>query len=193
MKAIGPRIKKEKGIKMIAGDMNCIANPRIDKIGGQKNNGKQGYAEMKKWMKDMGLIDIWRERYPDRIGTTWQTRGQVNNKTVKTRIDKWIITEQLEDQGKIGEVGIYKTAISDHDSVTCQLLITSAHKAKSIEKVPSYIIQDKDYQEIVKQIYEDIKNEEGPILERHERFKEQCQKAGLELKKKKQKKKKRDK
>ena len=144
------------------------------------------------------MTDVWRDRNPGIVGTTWETRGKEkkdrnSKKIVKTRIDRWLVQQELVEQGRIGEVEIERTTISDHDIVTCQLRIEDIKKRNSFDKISPQVLNDTDYTEEVKRIFEEETTPEGDILERHETFKERSKEAGLRVMKKWKKKKKRDK
>ena len=64
---------------------------------------------------------------------------------MKTRLDRWLVSQLLEDQGRIGEVTIEKTRVSDHDAVTCQLRIRKHKKNSSFEKVSARVMADEEF------------------------------------------------
>jgi hypothetical protein len=127
------------------------------------------------------------------VGTTWKTRGRETAKTVRTRIDRWLVSQVLEDQGRIGEVKIDKTRTSDHDAVICQLRVKFHKKKRSFERISARVVENEEFGKTVKTIFEEMqKGEGGDLLERHETFKERCKQAGLEIMKKWKKKRKGD-
>ena len=70
MKKVGKRMKKKKGMKMIAGDMNFVMDTRLDKIRGNPKRGTAGREQQQTWEREMNVTDIWRDRNPTTIATT---------------------------------------------------------------------------------------------------------------------------
>jgi exonuclease III len=70
MRERGEEMKNEKGMKMIAGDLNFVTNTAIDKIGGNKQRGTEGKNEEETWKQEMNMIDIWRKMNPRTIKTS---------------------------------------------------------------------------------------------------------------------------
>ena len=149
-------IEGEKWV--IAGDFNCIWDTERDKVGGNARNGKEGVVEEGEWRRDKNLIDIWRERNKETCGWTW-TR---DNK-VKTRIDRVLISENLADRTR--DVGMYKAKVSDHKIVTWSIL-HGKKKEVPYERVTAEVIADKEFQETVRKMIENMmKGEVGDILD----------------------------
>jgi exonuclease III len=173
MKKMEKRLEGKQGVKLIPGDYNFVMDTKLDKIGGNAKNGTVGREQQLSWIKKLGVTDIWRDRHPEKVGTTWKTRGRETAKTVRTRIDRWLVSQVLEDQGRIGEVKIDKTRTSDHDAVICQLRVKFHKKKRSFERISARVVEDEEFGKTVKTIFEEMqKGEGGDLLERHETFKE---------------------
>jgi exonuclease III len=205
MRERGEEMKNEKGMKMIAGDLNFVTNTAIDKIGGNKQRGTEGKNEEETWKQEMNMIDIWRKMNPRTIKTSWTSRDRDPKKRVKTRIDRILIDRRLEN--RTTEVEILKTKTSDHDIVTWTLVTNNEMKRETIQRIDNETIQDKNYQEEVKRIYEEERYEKQDKQadrqgdrqadkqtnkQKYERFKRRCLEAAMKMRKKRKKKSKRD-
>ena len=107
----------------------------------------------------------------------------VNAKPVRTRIDRWLVDERLIEDERVIGVEIKKTTVSDHDAITCRLRVNEHKQKRSYEKLPLTLLDDDDYCETVKKIYEEEKNSDD-ILVRHERMKARCMQEAMRRTKK---------
>ena len=93
---------------IIGGDFNCIADPRLDKLGGNPNARQSAVSVLTALNSQHGLIDIWRVRHKDERSFTWTGGNPNDNSLVRTRIDKFFIS-------------LKAFVHSDHDCVTLTL------------------------------------------------------------------------
>lgn len=96
------------GSYIIGGDFNCTLNPRVDRSTGidQAHNGCR--TTIHRFIKDLGLVDIWRECNPQAktyscYSSTFQTYS---------RIDYFLISSEL--RSKIHNSFYDSIVISDH-------------------------------------------------------------------------------
>jgi hypothetical protein len=179
MEKVGRKMKKKKGMRVIAGDFNFVMNTKLDKVGGNKKKGTEGRKEQKKWEEELEVVDAWRKFNPTTVATTWTSRDHRKEKIVKTRIDRALIDERLMD--RTTETQIDRTTISDHDKITWTIETTREKTQAPYERVTTDMIDDEEYQKEVKKIYDE---ERGGGLEGYERFKKRCLEKAIEMKKK---------
>ena len=74
MGRVGKEMKKNQGLRIIAGDFNFVMDTKWDKIGGNKNKGTEGRKEQRKWEMELGVRDARRDVNPDTVATTWSSR-----------------------------------------------------------------------------------------------------------------------
>ena len=189
------RMKRRKGYKVMGGDLNFVMDTKWDKTGDRANlkRGMRGKKEQTSWERMMGVKDIWRERDPGVMRWTGEERGRRDDKKIKTRIDRWLIDERLEIQGRIGEVEIEKTRESDHNMITLEMRVDDTKQERSVVKIPVIMIENEEYGKEVRSIFEEETKKEGDILEIHEVMKEKFREAAIARVVKQRKKKKRDK
>ena len=192
MEEMERKMEQKKGYRVMVGDLNFVMDTKWDKIGGNKNRGMRGKKQQESWESNLGVRDVWRRRNPERVGTTWTARGERGSKLVKTRIDRWLIDGRLEDEGRIGAIEMERTRVSDHDMVTCQLAVKGRSGGSCYDRMPRGMMDDEEFGEEVKRIYEEVRGGEGSVLEKHEVLKERCLEEALKRKKKWKKKKKKD-
>ena len=101
----------------------------------------------------MGLVDEWRDTHPNVIATTWTERKKNKKTSIRTRIDRALIDERIQD--RITEIEIDKTRVSDHDLVRWNLLSTDRVTKQQHNRIPIEMIDDPEYKRVVKQIYEE--------------------------------------
>ena len=51
-------IEKDRGYKIIVGDLNFITNPALDYRGGKADRGAIGQKEQKEMEKELGIADV---------------------------------------------------------------------------------------------------------------------------------------
>ena len=80
---------------IIGGDFNCIADPRLDKLGGNPNARQSAVSVLTALNSQHNLIDIWRVRHKDERSFPWTRRNPNDNSLVRTRIDKFFINRSI--------------------------------------------------------------------------------------------------
>ena len=179
MKKMEKRLKKMKGYQMIGGDLNFVTDTRLDKIGGRQTKGMEGKKEQESWERELNVRDVWRERNEDVIATTCESSSIKG--IVKTRIDRWLSDERLNERVK--RVQIEQTRVSDHDIVSMALDIKQIKKNNQ-PKIARQLLSNKEFREEVKRIFDEEQASKDDILTRHERFKERCRQAAVKKMKK---------
>ena len=101
---------------VIGGDFNCIADPRLDKLGGKPNARQSAVSVLTALNSHYGLIDIWRVRHKDEQSFTWNGRNANDNSLVCTGMDKLFISRSISHF--VIDTSIKVFAHSDHDCVT---------------------------------------------------------------------------
>ena len=72
-------------MNLLIGDFNCLADPALDKRGGDPTSGSTGFPNLLSVLTDMDLEDLWRIRNPDK--KTFSREGNTRDGLVRTRID----------------------------------------------------------------------------------------------------------
>ena len=148
MEKVGKKMKKCKGMRVIAGDYNFVMDTNLDKTGGNKKKGTIGKEEQRRWEVDMGVVDVWRKFNPGVVGTTWRSRGKVGKEWVRTRIDRALVDESLV--GRTTEVKIDRTKVSDHDVITWTLETRRERRGRPYRRIPVELLDDEEYQKEVR-------------------------------------------
>jgi hypothetical protein len=82
-----------------------------------------------------------------------------------------MVDDRLIEEGRVGEVSLVRTRVSDHDITECNVEIQGKRKKQCYDRIPKPMIEDEEFEERVTRIFEEEKGGEGSIMERHERFK----------------------
>ena len=134
------------------------------------------------------MSDIWRIQNPNTLGTTWSNGTKDINKRVQTRIDRVLVDNKIKD--RITDTKHISTKVSDHNAVVWRIETEIKRKTSPYNKMNTEIIKDEKFKEIVKQHYD---NERNNGIEGYERFKVKCVESALKLNKRHKKKEKKDK
>ena len=90
---------KSQGILICGGDFNIRLNPRIDSSNG-KSNAKNISNRFNTWMREVGIVDVWREINPTSRGYSHYSYAH----NVYSRIDYFFMLK-----GDLFRVGFYRT------------------------------------------------------------------------------------
>ena len=104
---------------IIGGDFNCIANVKLDKIGGKQDIRHLAAASLQSMSSRFDLSDIWRDQHKDARAFTWTGRHPTDGSFISTRIDKFLISRTLNPS--VLDTSIKPFPHSDHDYV-CLIL-----------------------------------------------------------------------
>ena len=104
---------------IIGGDFNCISNARLDKLGGNLNARQFAATTLLGICAQYNISDIWRDRHKDKRGFTWTGRHPTNGTFIRTRIDKFLISNSLCQF--VLDATIKPFPHSDNDSVVLSL------------------------------------------------------------------------
>jgi hypothetical protein len=105
----------EKFDNIIGGDYNCISNAKLDKFGGNPNARHFAATTLHGICTRHNLSDIWRDRHKDKRCFTWTAQHPTNGTIIRTRIDKFLISNSLNQS--VLDASIKPFSHSDHDSV----------------------------------------------------------------------------
>ena len=104
---------------IIGGDYNCIVNARLDKFGGNPNARNSAATTLNGMCMRYNLSDVWRKRHKDIRCFTWTAQHLTNGTFIRTRIDKFLISNSLNQS--VLDVSIKPFPHSDHDGVWLSL------------------------------------------------------------------------
>jgi len=80
---------------ILAGDFNSIEIPRLDKIGGSAHARQTAITILVHISARHHLQDIWRKGHPNQRDFTRTGRNTMDNSIIRTRIDKFFISNSL--------------------------------------------------------------------------------------------------
>lgn len=100
---------------IIGGDLHCILNGRLDKYGGNTEFRNSAGSTLQGICIKYDLLDIWRNRHQDKRCYTWTGRHSTNGSMIRTRIDKFLTSNSLNQF--VTDTLIKPFPHSDHDCV----------------------------------------------------------------------------
>ena len=105
---------------IIGGDFNSIFDPQLDKFRGNPEPRQSAIKHLHTVITPHDLIDIWRDRNPNKRDYTWAGRNtRDNNSIIRTRIDKFLTSSSLRPY--ITTALMAPFAHSDHDLISISL------------------------------------------------------------------------
>ena len=123
---------------VLGGDFNCVGNLRLDKMGGNRERGKDGWDELSCLVKDFDLVDSFRHLFPGKKEYTWSSRG------VSCRLDRIYVSRKIVSS--IKDVRHILFSLSDHNFVAC--FFENFHHIKigsSYWKFNNSLVDDQDF------------------------------------------------
>lgn len=100
------------GLYIMAGDFNCTLNPSLDKSSGVDQSHTKSRGVIKQFMKEMNLVDLWREKNPNnKIFSCYSSTHQSYS-----RIDYFLVSSLLKY--KLEDVSYDSILLSDHSPVS---------------------------------------------------------------------------
>lgn len=127
-------VSQSEGVLIFAGDLNLHLQPNLD-VSNNKPVSKAISKKFRDLMKDIGLIDIWREMYPNARQYTHYS----NPHQVYSRIDYFIIFSK--DRLKVMDTDIGTIDLSDHAPIYLSINFSDTHKS-SIWRLNSSLLND---------------------------------------------------
>ncbi len=129
---------------MLGGDLNFIMNPDLDRKGGVPINLSCKRRQISNYLEDImdygQLKDIWRVRNPNTKRFTWRRLNPI----VKSRLDYWLTSEQLDDC--IKEVDIIPFQHTDHSAIVLKLeSVGGMGKGRGLWRLNTSFVQEESY------------------------------------------------
>ena len=129
---------------IIGGDFNCVQNISVDKQGGNPVSNPNANKEIKSIMEDLDLIDIWRQRNPDKKTFTWHQKKPL----VQCRLDYFIVSYNLVSF--TSDTKIRSSFKTDHSLITYSFKPYELEKGRGYWKFNASLLTDKEYIDKVK-------------------------------------------
>lgn len=101
-------VTETEGLLICGGDLNIHLQPKLDSSSRKTYDRKSPYIKVNALFEEVGLIDIWRDLFPNRRDYTYYSAPH----SLYTRIDYFITFGK--DKDKIHTCGIGTIDISDH-------------------------------------------------------------------------------
>uniref|UniRef100_A0A3B4EWU5 exodeoxyribonuclease III n=1 Tax=Pundamilia nyererei TaxID=303518 RepID=A0A3B4EWU5_9CICH len=100
--------QKGSGVLLLGGDFNCVLSPYMDKQPSSKSHASQMSKALKHLTTELGLIDVWRNRFPRVRDYTFYSHGHASY----SRID-FFFTSKTEEH-RIDSIEILPITLSDY-------------------------------------------------------------------------------
>lgn len=138
---------------IIGGDFNCIANVRLDKIGGNQDIRQLAAASLQSICSQFVLSDIWRDRHKDSRAFTWTGLHPTDGSFISTRIDKFLVSRTLNPF--VLDTSIKPFPHSDHDYVCLVLNFDQVVRGPGYWHFNSELLCDAAFEAQIKDFWTD--------------------------------------
>lgn len=105
---------------LIGGDFNITLNSQIELWPPGRNSSVT--TKIKSLMDRYGLVDTWRQKFPDDPGFTWSTKNLSNY----SRIDYWLVSKDLNQ--KDISISTHPTPLTDHKAILIRINICTLER-----------------------------------------------------------------
>ena len=140
---------------IMGGDFNTSLNTDMDKLGGSIEKESIHTKNLKTFMDEIDLIDIWRVRNPQLRQYTRRDMSKAG--LVQSRIDFWLVSMSLEYQ--VTSSSIKPGNNSDHSIINLTLEFLETHKrGKGYWKFNNSLLRDQKYVSIIKTTMKNLKD-----------------------------------
>ena len=158
-KKVNDNLKEQgTGILIVGGDFNETLKP-IDRKGSGSNLNNSTVNSLKTLIKSHKLSDIWRCLNENVQQFTWRRK----NKSQASRIDLILIGTEFKSLVESCKIKPAIIKSTDHQSVFLKFKPGLTEKGKGFWKINNSILQDKDYQEIIKNLVDNYLRQNSAI------------------------------
>ena len=138
---------------IIGGDFNCIADVRLDKIGGNQNVRQLASASLQSISSQFSLCDIWRDRHKDTRSFTWTGCHPTDGSLICTRIDKFLVSKAMNQS--VMDTFIKPFPHSDHDYVSLILNFDQVKRGPGYWHFNSELLSDAAFEAQINDFWTD--------------------------------------
>lgn len=131
------------GYIVLGGDFNEALKP-VDRISSSQNVSQRSSPNLLKLISDHSLNDTWRSKHPNLTQFTWRRKNGVD----KSRIDYWLIDENIVPIVSACDIRPALIQHTDHMAITLKLVFNNA-RGPGFWKFNNSLLEDQEY---VKQI-----------------------------------------
>ena len=132
----------------IAGDFNCVDDPKLDKVGGDPSSGIAGSAELGFLIGSWDCVDAWRYLNPSAVATTWR------NKLVGTRIDRIYVPRSLLPSLSLSSTQVVGVQGLDHDLVQVEMEFFRINRGPGYWKLNTSLLTNPSYMAQIRNVIE---------------------------------------
>ena len=92
-------------------------------------------------LNDLNLVDIWRDRFPNKRRYTWRRVNPVQ----QSRIDYFFVTKNLTHRSVVNRIEIKPGILSDHSLVNLELTVHGSDKGKGLYTFNNELLGDTQF------------------------------------------------
>lgn len=133
--------------RLVGGDFNLVLDLEIDKEGGLSRTHLKAQEEVKLWMENTEMTDIWRKHHRKKRKYTYHTDYPT---PISTRLDFFLTSSGLTPQ--VHRTSITHGYLTDHNSIRMILQTDKLERGPGFWKLNTSLLQDKDYVDAIKRV-----------------------------------------
>ena len=140
-------------VMILGGDWNAVLNVKMDRVTKAKrvSNNHRCQKMIKQFMDYKDLVDVWRLNNPQKKRFSFYRKNPVS----KSRIDFFIISENLYSQKTKPIADIVDGYLTDHSMITLELHIGKAKRGNSYWKLNIDLLLNEEYINLIKHCIQD--------------------------------------
>ena len=150
--------------RIIGGDFNLVLDNKMDKKGGNPvHQNKLSQEVILSWIRECGLVDIWRQNNLSQERFTWTRRKPT---PILCRLDFFLIDETMTSN--VMKADISFGVKTDHSMISLEIKTTENKRGPGFWKFNCSLLQDDNYIKLIKETIQetitDNPNTEPPLL-----------------------------
>lgn len=138
---------------VIGGDWNVVLNFQLDCHDYKHNNSTRGQKQIDKMMKNVNLIDIWRELNTEVLRYTWHRKMRLQH----SRLDYFLMSDSLS--ALVVDADITPGYRTDHFLIILSLSNKEEERRFNLRKLNSSHLRDKNYLTQINNVVREVTEE----------------------------------
>lgn len=135
-------LRQSVGELLLGGDFNCVMSPRIDRQPSSKTFLSQMSKVLKHYITELGLVDIWRSRFPRRRDFTFYSHRHSSY----SRIDMFFTSKS--EEYRVEAIDILPITLSDHAPLVLTWNLGQTPKRKNW-RLNTSLLNDREFLDFI--------------------------------------------
>ena len=139
------KIEEMEGKRIFMGDFNMVLEPEIDRNHKSSHNNNKVAGTLQECMQESLMVDVWRERNPNKIQFTFRQHRHKNKQYIASRLDFVIVEQAIVSW--ISKCEIIPGYKPDHSAIIVELCPFSIARGVGIWRLNINILEENEFLE----------------------------------------------